>query len=200
MAYSAWSVIAGEQPTASKWNQLGTNDASFNDGTGIGTSAILQRHIGQTGMIVNEQIFLDASQTNGSSTIPYDDTIPQISEGSQFLSASYTPIGTGNKLIVSALVNLYQSSTTAQNMAAALFNGNANAIAAHSVPGAAGSNALGNGMMLEASMTTVSTSPITFTVRAGMQISGTISMNGIGSGRFFGGVWQSFIKVIELKP
>jgi hypothetical protein len=30
MAYSAWSVIAGEQPTTSKWNILGTNDATFN--------------------------------------------------------------------------------------------------------------------------------------------------------------------------
>lgn len=40
MAYASWSVIAGEQPTAAKWNILGTNDASFNDGTGIGTSTI----------------------------------------------------------------------------------------------------------------------------------------------------------------
>lgn len=40
MAYAAWSVIAGEQPTASKWNILGTNDASFNDGTGIAAGAI----------------------------------------------------------------------------------------------------------------------------------------------------------------
>lgn len=35
MAYSAWSVVFGEQPSAAKWNILGTNDASFNDGTGI---------------------------------------------------------------------------------------------------------------------------------------------------------------------
>lgn len=40
MAYAAWSVIAGEQPTAAKWNILGTNDASFNDGTGIAAGAI----------------------------------------------------------------------------------------------------------------------------------------------------------------
>lgn len=30
----------GEQPSASKWNILGTNDASFNDGTGIGNDVI----------------------------------------------------------------------------------------------------------------------------------------------------------------
>ena len=40
MAYAAWSVIAGEQPTTAKWNILGTNDASFNDGTGIADLAI----------------------------------------------------------------------------------------------------------------------------------------------------------------
>ena len=35
MAYQAWSVVFGEQPTAAKWNILGTNDESFHDGTGI---------------------------------------------------------------------------------------------------------------------------------------------------------------------
>lgn len=29
MAYNSWSVIAGETPTESKWNILGTNDADF---------------------------------------------------------------------------------------------------------------------------------------------------------------------------
>ena len=37
MAYASWSVVFGEQPSASKWNILGTNDASFNDGTGLPT-------------------------------------------------------------------------------------------------------------------------------------------------------------------
>lgn len=40
MAYAAWSVVFGEQPSAAKWNILGTNDASFNDGTGIADAAI----------------------------------------------------------------------------------------------------------------------------------------------------------------
>lgn len=40
MAYQAWSVVFGEQPSASKWNILGQNDASFNDGTGIGSGVI----------------------------------------------------------------------------------------------------------------------------------------------------------------
>lgn len=40
IAYASWSVVFGEQPSASKWNILGTNDAEFNsliqrNGTGV---------------------------------------------------------------------------------------------------------------------------------------------------------------------
>lgn len=44
MAYTAWSVVFGEQPTAAKWNQLGENDAGFKDGTNIDDAAIITRH------------------------------------------------------------------------------------------------------------------------------------------------------------
>lgn len=47
MSYQVWSVVFGEQPSASKWNILGSNDASFNDGTGIADEAIIARHIGE---------------------------------------------------------------------------------------------------------------------------------------------------------
>lgn len=33
MAYTAFSVVYGEQPSAAKWNTIGTNMAGFNDGT-----------------------------------------------------------------------------------------------------------------------------------------------------------------------
>lgn len=45
MAYASWSVVFGEQPTATKWNILGTNDASFNDGTGIADDKIEPVHL-----------------------------------------------------------------------------------------------------------------------------------------------------------
>jgi len=45
MAYSADTFVADEQPTTAKWNKLWSNDASFNDGTGIADNAILQRHL-----------------------------------------------------------------------------------------------------------------------------------------------------------
>ena len=44
MAYSADSFVADEQPTTAKWNKLRSNDAAFNDGTGIGDDTIDSRH------------------------------------------------------------------------------------------------------------------------------------------------------------
>lgn len=38
MAYSSWSVVFGEQPSAAKWNILGTNDAYFDSLIGSGTA------------------------------------------------------------------------------------------------------------------------------------------------------------------
>lgn len=35
MSYIAWSVIAGETPTATKWNELGGNDADFESRLGF---------------------------------------------------------------------------------------------------------------------------------------------------------------------
>lgn len=35
MSYNAWSVTFGEQPSITKWNYLGTNDAGFYDGTNL---------------------------------------------------------------------------------------------------------------------------------------------------------------------
>ena len=45
MAYTACSVVYGEQPTAAKWNQLGANDAGFRDGTNIDTGVIGTSHL-----------------------------------------------------------------------------------------------------------------------------------------------------------
>lgn len=44
MSYQAGSFVADEQPTTAKWNLLWGNDASFNDGTGIGDDTIDSRH------------------------------------------------------------------------------------------------------------------------------------------------------------
>lgn len=45
MAYASWSVVFAEQPSAAKWNILGTNDAAFNNGTGIPSSGAIRSYV-----------------------------------------------------------------------------------------------------------------------------------------------------------
>lgn len=43
--YAAITFVANEQPTTAKWNLIGSNDSSFNLGTGLEDNVILDRHI-----------------------------------------------------------------------------------------------------------------------------------------------------------
>ena len=45
MPYSADTFVADEQPTTAKWNKLWSNDASFNDGSGLGDNTITHERL-----------------------------------------------------------------------------------------------------------------------------------------------------------
>src|SRR4051812_19992946 len=107
MAYASWSVVFGEQPSASKWNILGTNDATFN------TS------LTRSGMAVQTVGNVITAVATGTTIIPYDDTIPQITEGTEFLTQAITPIATTNKLIIEA--HVFATLSIGGDMAIALF-------------------------------------------------------------------------------
>lgn len=65
MAYTAWSVVFGEQPTAAKWNQLGANDAGFKDGTNIDSSAITTAKIAALAVTEAKINLTFSAYTNG---------------------------------------------------------------------------------------------------------------------------------------
>lgn len=56
--YTAITFIANEQPTTAKWNLIGSNDASFNNGNGFEDSVIITRHL-NTGAVTNPKLALD---------------------------------------------------------------------------------------------------------------------------------------------
>lgn len=68
MSYSAQTFVADEQPTTAKWNILWSNDASFNDGTGIADDAIISRHIAAGELIENVNYQTDNNNSISSST------------------------------------------------------------------------------------------------------------------------------------
>ena len=133
----------------------------------------------------------------GTTTIPADDTIPQITEGNEYMTRSITPTNASSILKIEVTIVLANSAAT--TMIAALFqDSTANALAA--VP----SKPPAGGDMITISfthyMTAGTTSSTTFRVRAGGAAAGTTTFNGFGGNRIFGGVMSSSIVITEYLP
>lgn len=128
-----------------------------------------------------------ATNADLTTLIPYDDTIPQVTEGTQILSATITPRTTTNRVRARVVIAGAQSGTGNVYMGVALFrNGAADAIAAkatHLVNNLQGSHEA----VLEFEHVPASTSLQTYTVRVGLN-SGTLRLNGTSTGRIYGGV------------
>jgi len=134
----------------------------------------------------------------GTTIIPYDDTIPQQTEGDQYLAATITPQSAASTLEVTVCV---QGSNTAAAfwMIAALFrDAGADAVA---VGRSISTTANGEGtVQFHCLVTSGSTSASTFKVRAGSSVAGTTTINGGTGARLFGGVLFSSITIKEYLP
>jgi hypothetical protein len=144
---------------------------------------LLQRVNTQTGAVAT-----------GTTTMPHDDTIPQNTEGDQFMSLSITPKSTTSKLVIDVIVNV--SSSVSNYIITALFqDSTANAIAVSSdFQGNAGQPEC---VPLRHTMTSGTTSATTFKVRVGANNANTMTFNGTVSARDYGGVIASSITISE---
>lgn len=153
-------------------------------GATLNTSSVLQ--------IVGNQV---TAVSTGTTIIPLDDTIPQNTEGNQFLSQSITPRSSTSKLKID--VQLVISTSANGAIVTSLFqDSNVNAIA---VSSANQQNTNVTGMYtLTHYMTSGTTSSTTFNVRCGLSAAGTITLNGSSGARLFGGVCVSSITITEI--
>lgn len=186
MAYTSWSVVFGEQPSAAKWNILGTNDASFNDGTGLNTGSVQQQVTSLTSAVAT-----------GTTTVPRDDTIPQNTEGIQFMTLAITPKATTNVLIIEVLAHV-SSSVNNISFTGALFQdstANALAVGTNFQP----TNTAISPVIIKHSMAAGTTSATTFKVRIGGDGAGTTTFNGSSAARLYGGITFSSMVIREYK-
>lgn len=131
----------------------------------------------------------------GTTTIPNDDTIPQNTEGTEFMTLAITPTNASNKLIIE--VNAMLSSSTQDNIIMALFqDSNANALTAISASAYVGTAAVN--MRIMHYMTAGTVSATTFKIRAGTGAAATTTFNGQSGARKFGGVMNSGITIWEI--
>jgi hypothetical protein len=152
---------------------------------------------GGSGKLVGFAYTQNGAVATGTAQIPRDDTIPQSSEGTQFMSLAYTPANASNILVIEVLAVVAHSGFNSGTLA--LFkDSDANALAAvpYDFPGA---NYI-TPFPLTHCMVAGTTSQITFKVRAGSDGSGTTTFNGVGGNRKFGGVIPSSIRITEYLP
>lgn len=138
---------------------------------------------------------VDTDMATGTTVMPIDDTIPQITEGDEYMTLDITPNASTNRLKIEVLVNA-SSSAAANAIVVALFkDSTANALSTgwNRTQTADGPTQI----KLVHDMVADTTSSITFRVRVGAQSAGTVTVNGIAGARYFGGVLQSSITVTE---
>lgn len=197
MAYSADSFVADEQPTTAKWNKLWSNDASFNDGSGFANGAIGSVHAALAdGIQVKAGYAAFNAVGTGTTILPMDDTVPQNTEGTEFMTISYTPKSSTNILVIES--QFFGSVSVAADVSLALFqDSTASALSAGSFyQGISGGRVLINHRHIMVAGTTSST---TFKIRAGMEVAGTLTFNGVSSARRFGDIPKSHMLIREYK-
>lgn len=141
-----------------------------------------------SGQVVTTQVSARSVLTG---TIPFDDTIPQSTEGDQAMTLAITPISATSKLKIDVVV--FGASVASEMTTIALFkDSEADARSANGMY----SPALNVANYLTYTMTSGTTSSITFKVRAGGAASNFV-INGTGVGRIYGGVAASSITITE---
>jgi hypothetical protein len=146
------------------------------------------------GDLVQRQASFDGAVNTGTTTTPLDDTIPQNTEGTQFMTAAITPKSKANVLDIEHDAN-YAASVAAQVIVALHQDAVANALSAKAAKITAGGDDAVIGIrhrMLAAQVTAT-----TMKIRAGPSTAATVTFNGSAATRLFGGVNYGRLEICE---
>jgi hypothetical protein len=144
------------------------------------------------GDLVQRQHTQTGAMSTGTTVIPYDDTIPQNTEGDQYFSLSITPTAKANLL---AITGTFHAFSSASAITTALFqDSSANALAVSAAPSSGGvaPNVLRHTMIAAVAVA------MTMKVRIGSSSAGTLTLNGVTGVRRFGGVIASHLTIEEI--
>lgn len=176
-----------------KDNALNTNNSVVT--ANITDSAVTSAKVA-TGFPVQVVSTNFSAVATGTTIVPYDDTIPQNTEGDQYMTQAITPKSAANTLVIHTKVACAIS--VQRNVVAALFQdatANALAVTAQLFDTV--------GFLYELNvihtMTAGTTSATTFRVRVGPDAAATVTFNGGAGARLFGAITKSNITITEYK-
>lgn len=133
----------------------------------------------------------------GTTALPFDDSIPQSGEGTEFMTRAITPNSATNKLKITVVAQL--ASSAGSQLSMALFQ-DATAGALKAIPQEIGNANQPYILTFIHYMDAGTTSATTFKIRAGNDSgAGTVTFNGVSAARIFGGVMGSSMTIEEIK-
>lgn len=166
------------------------------DGLTIKDGALLTANSTPPGSVVQVVSTNFSAVATGTTVMPQDDTIPQITEGDQYMTQVITPKSTTNQLLIEVIFT--GSISIGGDLVMALFqDATASALAATAEYDATATSR--RNISLRHNMTAGTVSATTFRFRAGPSSAGTLTFNGASAARIFGGVTLSNIKITEYK-
>jgi hypothetical protein len=177
-----------------QWKDIYFDDNIVADGVTI-SAAELARLVG----IVNVTLQIKNVQNSAYSAvaqIPYDDTIPQNTEGTEVMTLAITPKSATNLLKIDVVVNGADATSPVVFIGALFQDSTANALAVACSPNDSASIEATN-VAFSYYMVAGTTSETTFKVRCGSGSAGGGSFNGSGGARKFGGTMASSITITE---
>ncbi|AEP08882.1 hypothetical protein [Micavibrio aeruginosavorus] len=192
-AYNTGDLMVGRYSEANNWVEMVNPPRNvFATATqGAKADTALQPLAGQ---IVKTAIVEYATSAAITATFPLDDTIPQNTEGIEIISTTYTMVNSGNNLRV--YFQCQGSHSTATASYAGIFRDSvANAISFGFTSGSAGGFSQ---TRIPPVIITPGASTIDLKVRIGVS-AGTYYINGISTGRMFGGVSKATLVIEEIK-
>ena len=163
----------------------GTHSGPISTSATFPAGHVIQHVYNQTGAVAT-----------GTTIFSEDDTIPQITEGHEFLTQAITPKQSTSTISIE--VHIFYSQSTGTRSGCGLFkDSNADALAFTSNY-IGGATSMGN-MQVFYAETSGNTTARTYRVRCGLiQSSGTFTLNGQGGARKFGGAALSTIRIMEI--
>lgn len=179
-------------------NQVLTSGGAGNQPTWAAVSYTPTASNALAGSIVQVVNTQTGAVATGTTTMPMDDTIPQNTEGTEFMTLAITPTSATNKLKITVVAFTSSAPGSGSLATVALFqDSTANAIAAMDATNSAPEGSEVTTFVYY--MTAGTTSATTFKVRAGQHDAGTFTFNGYSSTRRYGGVAASSITIEEIK-
>ena len=151
-----------------------------------------------TGVVVQKKVVPSSLQDTTNGVIPIDNTIPQITEGTEYMSTTFTPTSATNILLITFVSQGYNDGS---GMTVALFqDSNADAIACINPDPLFGLTDGSPSLVLTHAQTAGTTSSITFSIRYGGTDPGiTNYMLRSLNLATFGGIMRSYLIIEELQ-